>query len=160
MVPGPGPRVLQVPGGLVGTPISYEIAFAGIVRGFAERGAQLIVVPKNTSSYGPDAPVAEQELQLTRLRAVELGLWVIKAAPSGISAIVDPAGQIVERTDLYEAAILTGEVRLGESNTLFVRWGEGSTMLAAVAAVLLAISPSVRLRMRRHSDPRKRRSSR
>ncbi|MGH2577937.1 MAG: nitrilase-related carbon-nitrogen hydrolase, partial [Actinomycetota bacterium] len=124
------------------------------------RGAGLIVVPTNTSSYGPDAPVAEQELQLARLRAIELGLWVIQAAPSGISAIVDPAGHIVKRTDLYEAAILTGEVRLGESNTLFVRWGEGSTMLAAVAAVLLAISPSVRLRMRRHSDPRKRRSSR
>lgn len=160
MVPGPGPRVLPVHGGLVGTPISYEVAFAGIVRGFAERGAQLIVVPTNTSSYGPDAPVAEQELQLTRLRAVELGLWVIQAAPSGISAIVDPAGQIVKRTHLYEAAILTGEVRLGVSKTLFVRWGEVPAMLAAVAAVLLAISPSVRLRMRRHSDPRKRRSSR
>jgi apolipoprotein N-acyltransferase len=133
MVPGPGPRVLPVPGGLVGTPISYEVAFAGIVRGFAERGAQVIVVPTNTSSYGPDASVAEQELQLTRLRAVELGLWVIQAAPSGVSAIVDPAGVILKRTDLYEAAILTGEVRLGESKTLFVRWGEIPAMLAAMA---------------------------
>jgi apolipoprotein N-acyltransferase len=159
MVPGPGPRVLPVHGELVGTPISYEVAFAGIVRGFAERGAQLIVVPTNTSSYGPDTPVAEQELQLTRLRAVELGLWVIQAAPSGISAIVDPAGRIVKRTDLYEAAILTGEVRLGGSMTLFVRWGEGPAMLAAVAAVLMAISPSVRVRMRRPSNPRRRPSN-
>jgi apolipoprotein N-acyltransferase len=45
MVPGSGPRVLPVPGGLMGTPISYEVAFPTIVRGFAQRGAGLIVVP-------------------------------------------------------------------------------------------------------------------
>lgn len=152
MVTGPGPRVLPIPGGLVGTPISYEVAFAGIVRGFAEGGAGLIVVPTNTSSYGPDAPVAEQELQLTRVRAVELGLWVIQAAPSGISAIVAPDGRVVVRTGLYEPAILTGQVRLGGPSSPFVRWGEGPVMAAAVAAVLIAVLPRARERVRGRLD--------
>lgn len=158
MVPGPGPRVLPLPRGLVGTPISYEVAFSGIVRGFAEAGAELIVVPTNTSSYGPDAPVAEQELQLARLRAVELGLWVIQAAPSGISAIVAPDGRVVARTGLYEPAILTGEVRLGDAATFFVRWGEGPVAGAAVAAVLIAILPQARTWARRpgHRAPAQR----
>lgn len=149
MVAGPGPRVLPIPGGLVGTPISYEVAFANVVRGFAERGAGLIVVPTNTSSYGPDAPTAEQELQLTRLRAVELGLWVVQAAPSGISAIVDPGGRVVARTGLYEATILMGDVRLGEPGSWFVRIGDVPTMAASAAAVLAAVLARLRESERR-----------
>jgi apolipoprotein N-acyltransferase len=125
----------------MGTPISYEVAFPTIVRGFAQRGAGLIVVPTNTSSYGPHAPVAEQELQLARLRAVELALWVIQAAPSGISAIVDPDGEVVTRTGLYEAVILTRTVRLAAPTTWFVRWGEVPVIVASIGIVLVAIRP-------------------
>lgn len=134
MVPGEALRVLPVPGGAVGTPISYEVAFARIVRGLAALGAGAIVVPTNTSSYGPGAAVADQELQLTRLRARETGLWAVQAAPSGISALVDPGGRVVSRTDVYRAAVLRGTLRLGRSSTPFTRLGEVPALAAAALA--------------------------
>ena len=52
IIPGAGPRLVPVPGGRIGTPISYEVTFSRIVQGFAADGAEAIVVPTNTSSYG------------------------------------------------------------------------------------------------------------
>lgn len=134
MVAGPGPRLVPVPGGTAGTPISYEVAFSRIVQGFAAQDAGAIVVPTNTSSFGPRAATAEQQLQATRMRALELGLWVVQSAPSGISAIVDPRGHVVARTPLYQSAILRGSIRLATSSTPFARWGEGPVILLALMA--------------------------
>lgn len=139
MVPGPSPRPLPVPGGAIGTPISYEVAFSRIVQGFAAEGVRAVVVLTNTSSYGPRAATAEQQLQATRMRALELGLWVVLSAPSGISAIVDPRGRVVERTDVYEAAVLRGTIRLADPSTPFARWGEGPSLLLASSAVLWSL---------------------
>lgn len=148
MITGTGPRLVPVPGGLVGTPVSYETAFARIVRRFADLGANAIVVPTNTSSYGPRAAAAPQELQLSRMRAVELGLSVgVQAAPSGISAFIDPDGNVFERTELYEARILQGEIRLARARTPFARFGETPTIIAAVAASLIGAWPAVRKRV-------------
>lgn len=153
MVPGDGPTLLPVPGGAVGAPVSYETAFARIVRGFAELGAEALVVPTNTSSFGPEAPAASQELQLTRMRARELGLWTIQAAPSGISAFVDPRGRVMERTGLYEAAVLTGEIRLDRSGTAFSRFGETPVILGAAAASLAGAWPGLVRTVRRRGTP-------
>ncbi|MGH2658303.1 MAG: apolipoprotein N-acyltransferase [Actinomycetota bacterium] len=141
MVRGSDPRLLPVPGGRVGTPISYEVTFPRIVRAFANRGAEAIVVPTNTSSFGATAATAEQQLLSTRMRARELGLWLVQSAPSGISAIVEPGGRVVARTDLYESTILRGSIRLAASSTPFARWGEGPVVLLAIGAALASAIP-------------------
>jgi apolipoprotein N-acyltransferase len=138
IAPGTDPRLLPVPGGRVGTPISYEVMFGRIVRGFAAEGAEAVVVPTNTSSFGADAATAEQQLLSTRMRASELGLWMVQSAPSGISAIVDPSGGVVARTELYEAAILRGSIRLTPASTPFARWGERPVVLLAAGTALAA----------------------
>jgi apolipoprotein N-acyltransferase len=153
MVPGGDPRLVPVPGGRVGTPISYEVVFSRIVRGFAARGAQAIVVPTNTSSFGSDAATAEQQLLSTRMRAVELGLWVVQSSPSGISAVVDPSGQVVARTGLYKATILRGSIKLAPASTLFARWGEGPVVLLAAAVALLAAGFAARPTCTRRRAP-------
>jgi apolipoprotein N-acyltransferase len=140
--------LLPVPGGEVGTPISFETAFAGIVREFAAAGANAIVVPTNTSSFGTRSGTADQELQLSRMRATELGLWVVQAAPSGISAFIDPTGKVTSQVGLYRAAVLPGEIRLGKSSTPFSRWGETPAMLLAAVLVTSGAWPSVRRRRR------------
>ncbi|MGH2580537.1 MAG: apolipoprotein N-acyltransferase [Actinomycetota bacterium] len=151
MVPGADPRSIPVPGGRVGTPISYEVMFPWIVAGLAARGAEAIVVPTNTSSFGPDAATAEQQLLSTRMRARELGLWVVQSAPSGISAVVDPSGQVVVRTELYEATILRGLIRLAPASTPFARWGEGPPVLLAFVTLLLVAGLPQGRRIRRRS---------
>ncbi|MGH2654888.1 MAG: apolipoprotein N-acyltransferase [Actinomycetota bacterium] len=149
MIPGPGVRLLPVSGGRVGTPISYEVAFSRIVRGFATSGAGAIVVATNTSAFGPRAATAEQQFQATRMRALELGLYVVQSAPSGVSAIVDPRGHVVTRSDLYRPQVLRGSIRLGTGSTPFAGVGEGPVVILAVLAALWAYAgPQVRLRRR------------
>lgn len=114
----------------------------------AGRRGSAIVVPTNTSSFGTRSGAAEQELQLSQMRAAELGLWLVQAAPSGISAFIDPAGKVTSQVGSYRAAVLRGEIRLGISSTPFSRWGETPEMLLAAVLVALGAWPSVRRRRR------------
>lgn len=139
MVPGRVALPVQVAGARVGTPISYEVVFSRIVRGFTLRGAQAIVVLTNTSSYGPGAATADQQLQMTRMRAVELGQWVVQSAPSGVSAVVDPKGRVVRETGLFERAVIRTPIGLERSETPFARFGELPVIALAVVAVVWAI---------------------
>lgn len=139
MVPGRGPRTLPVPGGMIGTPISYETGFARIVREFVRSGAGAIVVPTNTSSFGTRSGAAEQELELTRMRAIELDRWVVQASSAGISAIIGPTGRVIERTGLYERRIAQGEIRMGASLTPFARWGETPVIVASLGLLALGL---------------------
>ena len=63
-------------------------------RDFVRDGAGFLVVPVNNASYGTTAASA-QHLQMSRMRAVENGRWVVNAAVSGISAFIDPSGRVV-----------------------------------------------------------------
>ncbi|MGH2579436.1 MAG: apolipoprotein N-acyltransferase [Actinomycetota bacterium] len=143
MVPGRDTLPVQVAGAQVGTPISYEVVFSRIVRGFAQRGADAIVVLTNTSSYGPGAATADQQLQVTRMRAVELGEWVVQSAPSGISAVVDPEGRVVRRTGLFEPAIIRAAIGLERSAAPFARFGELPVIAFAIVAVAWALGSSI-----------------
>lgn len=136
MVPGRDTLPVSVAGARIGTPISYEVVFSRIVRGFAQRGADAIVVLTNTSSYGPGAATADQQLQATRMRAVELGEWVVQSAPSGISAVIDPEGRVVKRTGLFEAAVIRASIGLERSESPFARFGELPVIALAVVAVV------------------------
>ena len=75
-----------------GTPICFENASPRSSRAFVRDGAGFLVVPVNNASYGTTAASA-QHLQMSQMRAVENGRWVVHAAVSGISAFIDPSGR-------------------------------------------------------------------
>ena len=123
-VPGPGVRILEVPGlPAFGTPICYENGFPSIVRKMVRQGAGFLVVTINNASYGRTA-ASEQHLQMSRLRAVENGRWVVHGAVSGISALIDPTGAVVARRELFEPAVLRGEIVASSRTTVFTRLGD------------------------------------
>ena len=99
-----GSRVhaFDVNGTLVGTPICFENTFPGLFRQFVADGARLMVVTTNDSSY-LDSPASREHVIMSQLRAVETGRWVVQAAVSGESAIVNAHGQVVRRTGLFAA---------------------------------------------------------
>jgi apolipoprotein N-acyltransferase len=143
----PGERVenLMIPGmPLIGTPICYENSFPTIDRAMVSQGAGLLVVTINNASYDRTA-ASEQHLQMSRLRAVENGRWVVHAAVSGVSAVIDPAGDVVDRRELFEPAVLRADVRTSSRTTPYTRFGDwvpwGSL---AFVLVLLALPRSRR----------------
>ena len=121
----------------IGTPICFENIFPSLTRAFVRAGAGFLVVPVNNASYGTTAASA-QHLQMSRMRAVENGRWVIDAAVSGITAFVDPTGRVVAQAGLFQPAIVRHTIRTSQSTTPYVDLGDWFPLLC-LAFVLGAI---------------------
>jgi apolipoprotein N-acyltransferase len=130
------------------TPICFENAFPQIPRAAVGEGAAFLVVPVNNVAYGFTA-ASEQHLQMSRIRAVETGRWVIDAAASGVSAFVDPTGAVVRRTALFTDAILEGRIASATTRTWYVRVGD----IVPLAGILIVMGASLRPRRRPGSRP-------
>jgi apolipoprotein N-acyltransferase len=152
-VPGDGVEILRV-GGLppIGTPICYENSFPSIDRDMVRRGAGLLVVMINNASYGRTA-ASEQHLQMSRLRAVENGRWVVHAAVSGISAFIDPSGRVVDRRGLFEPAVMRREVVASTRSTAFTRFGDWVPWGGLVLVLGLVALPRRERRAMRTPEP-------
>jgi apolipoprotein N-acyltransferase len=152
-VPGPGPRTIEGVGlPSFGTPICFENAFPSLVRSFVRAGATFLVVPVNNASYGFTAAAA-QHLQMSRMRAVETGRWVVDAAVSGPSAFVDPQGTVVASRELFETSILRERIRTSEARTLYVRLGDWVPWLSLAFVVGLVTIPRRRTAVRGTPGP-------
>ena len=131
--PGPGPRTLSMDGAPVGAAICYEIIYPGLVRGFVTRGSRLLATVTNDAWYGRTA-APYQHFQQASMRAIELGRYLVRAANTGISGIVDPYGRVVASTPLFERRMLVADVRLLDGRTLYSRTGDVVAHACAVAA--------------------------
>jgi apolipoprotein N-acyltransferase len=107
----------------LGVFICYEAIFPDHVRRFARDGARLLVNVTNDAWYGyTSAP--HQHLMMAAFRAVENGRYLVRAANTGISAVVDPRGRIVERTGLFTPAVVVRDVPLLAEETPYARHGD------------------------------------
>ncbi|MFP5369516.1 MAG: apolipoprotein N-acyltransferase, partial [Actinomycetes bacterium] len=81
--------VLELGGARLGDLICFEVVYDGLVRDVVAGGAGMLVVQTNNATFGY-TDESEQQLAMSRLRAVETGRTVVVAATSGISAVVAP----------------------------------------------------------------------
>jgi predicted amidohydrolase len=152
-VPGDDVTPISLPGlPLIGTPICYENSFPSIDRQMTREGAGFLVVVINNASYDRTA-ASEQHLQMSRLRAVENGRWVVHAAVSGISAFIDERGDVVDSRGLFEPATMRAMVRASDNRTLFTRLGDWVPWGSVVLVVGLIALPRGRRRPRREPGP-------
>jgi apolipoprotein N-acyltransferase len=121
-------------------PICFENSFPALTRAFVRAGAAFLVVPVNNASYGTTAASA-QHLQMSRMRAVEDGRWVVNAAVSGISAFVDPTGRVVAEAGLFRTEILRHTVRSSDAITPYVRLGDWFPWLSLVIVTGMLLVP-------------------
>lgn len=133
--PGTGPAVLDTRIGVLGVSISWEIFFEHRSRDALDHGAEILLNPTNGSSYWLTI-VQTQQIASSRLRAIESGRWVLQAAPTGFSAIIDPDGNVVARTDIGDQAVLHGVVELRRGRTWATRAGVTPVALVAAGAML------------------------
>jgi apolipoprotein N-acyltransferase len=152
-VPGESIHTISQPGvPAYGTPICYENAFPSIPRAFVRDGAGFLVVQVNNASYGFTAAAA-QHLQMSQMRAVETGRWVVDAAVSGISAFIDPTGAVTSRTDLFQTTVLRGTVVASSEETLYVRIGDWVPAASLGLVVVALLVPRRRSNVRPAPEP-------
>lgn len=134
--PGPGPALVTLPNLPAFRPlICYEIIFpreVSLSPGHAN--AEWLLNLTNDAWFG-DNFGPHQHLAIARIRAVELGLPVVRAANTGISAIIDPFGRISERLPMAAVGIIDSNLPTALPKTLYRRFGDG---IFAVCCLLLA----------------------
>ena len=135
--PGDRPGVLALGSTTVGDVICFEIAYDGLVRDVVSGGAEVLVVQTNNATYnGTGQP--QQQMAMSRLRAVEHGRTVLVTATSGISAVIGPDGSVRARAPEREARTLVATVPARTAMTLATRlgaWPEVALSVLALAAV-------------------------
>lgn len=124
----------------VGVLICSEGLFPGAARELARAGAELLFHPSNDFWMASRAGAALM-LRSAAFRAIEQRRWLVRATPTGISAVIDPHGRVAARADFGETGVLHGSVRLRSAPTPYARVGDAPVALAAVWAVILAIAP-------------------
>ena len=135
---GTGPAYVDLPDGTrLGVVISWEVFFAGRAREGVKAGAEAILNPTNGASY-TGTIVQTQQVASSRLRAIETGRWVVQAAPTGFTAIVDADGNVRQRTAVSEQRVLYDTVELRDGRTWYTNLGDGPFIVALI--MLLALS--------------------
>ena len=100
--------------------ICYEVVYPEFAAGMAARSDLLLTISNDTwfgTSIGP-----LQHLQMARMRALEAGRWMIRATNSGVTALIDPLGQITEQLPSFEVGVMYGEVVPMGGLTPYLHW--------------------------------------
>jgi len=106
---GEGPKTLNINGlPPVGVLICYEVIFPGQITDPLDRPDWLLNIT-NDAWYG-DSSGPRQHLLQTRVRAIEEGLPVVRSAGTGISALIDPYGRILDQVQLNTRGIINSEL--------------------------------------------------
>jgi apolipoprotein N-acyltransferase len=135
--PGPGPRTLTFPlAGRVGFQLCYEIIFSGEVVDRANRPAW-IYNPSNDAWFGAWGP--PQHLAQARLRALEEGLPVLRATPTGISAVIAADGTLLQSLPWRVPGVMDATLPPPGRPTLFARLGNLAPFLLATFLVAAAL---------------------
>ncbi len=119
----------------LGVLVCYEVIFPELAREYVLRGSDLLVNITNDAWFGRSS-APWQHLAMVRFRAIENRIWVVRAANTGITAIITPAGRVQQQTGLFESAYLVGDVGLGARPGFYSRMGDmvpGAFLLIALA---------------------------
>jgi apolipoprotein N-acyltransferase len=137
--PGRARVIFPLEGAPFGTVICYEVIFPDLFRRFVAGGARFMVNITNDAWFGESGGPL-QHLATVPLRAVENGVAVVRAANTGVTALVLPDGRIGPRLGLFQRGALRVDVPLATAQTFYTRYGDlfAYAASAVTAAALLA----------------------
>jgi len=133
-VPGHGSGLMRTPAGPLGTLVSFEVFYASRSRTSVRAGAELLIVPTNTSSY-TTAQVPTQEVAADAVQAVETGRDLVQAAPTGYSTVVTQRGVVLQRSALGRRQVLMATVPLRRGFTFYDHLGDLPVLVLAAVAL-------------------------
>lgn len=133
---GEGAQILYLNGVDVGALICFDSIYEELTRESVLGGAQVITLSTNDSWFSDSAALYMHNAQ-AQLRAIESGRYVVRAANTGISTIIDSNGNILSELDPLVDGYITAEVTLSDSLTLYTIIGNSFVYLLILAILLL-----------------------
>jgi apolipoprotein N-acyltransferase len=117
------------------TAICYEVVYPDLIAAFVGRGSQLLATITNDAWYGHSSAPYQHFWQAS-VRSVEQGRYLIRAANTGISGIVDPYGRAVAMSRIFEETVVVGDVRYLDYRTLYARTGDAFAYACVLVTAL------------------------
>ena len=140
-IPGKEYTLFEVSGARFGAPICWENMFPDLFRRFVKDGANFMACVTNEGFFGRSSAPYYQSLAIYVFRAVENRVAIARSATTGVSCIIDPNGEIVERIkdgngkDLSVAGFLVRDIPLSNKKTFYTIYGD----IFAYGAIGMAI---------------------
>ena len=123
---------------LFGSPICYEIIFPDLVRKFVKKGAHFLVTITNDGWYGKSS-APYQHFSMAVLRAVENRRFLLRAATTGISGIIDPCGRVLHKSEMMTIAYFTEKISPSKKLSFYTQYGDVLSLLSLTFSLLFFI---------------------
>jgi apolipoprotein N-acyltransferase len=127
----------------IGVPICYESIYGEVFSQFVKNGANLMCVITN-DGWWKNTPGHQQHFIYAKLRAIETRKTILRAANTGISAVINPMGKIVTQTKYNERTAILEKVSTNSKLTFYVKHGDYLARISLIITVLLFIYVFVR----------------
>jgi apolipoprotein N-acyltransferase len=116
--------------------ICYELLDDQILHDGAQ-SSNVLAVQTNSATFG-DSPESAQQLQITRIRAIEHSRNVLSVSTTGYSAVIDYNGEVIQKTAMGTAEHLYAEVDLISSTSPRDRYGDWALVTTLIWLLLVA----------------------
>jgi len=132
---GEGRPLVRLKGHPVGSSICYEAVYGNeVIEAFPE--AKFLVNVSNDAWFG-NSLAPHQHLEITRSRAVETGRYLLRATNTGISAVIDPQGVIINKSVQFQDDVVRATINPYSGATLYARWGNWGIISIVIIYLLV-----------------------
>ncbi len=128
---------LKVQDNNMGVAVCYEVAYPETTRHNAKNTDFLLTI-SNDAWFGTSAGPL-QHLQMVQMRSLETGRWFLRATNTGVTAIINEKGQIIQQVPQFERTVLRGEVQSRIGETPFMKLGELPMLIVSVILIILSV---------------------
>lgn len=139
----------------LGCAICYESVYGEYCTGYVRKGAEVLAIITNDAWWG-NTPGYRQHLRYASLRAIETRRSIARCANTGISAIIDQRGNVLEKTEWWKQDVLRGHINRNDRQTFFVRNGDITGRVCTFVFWLLLAALAVRVLLLRKNAPQHR----
>lgn len=134
--PGKEYTLFSLPQGKFGTLICFEIIFPDLCRRFVKKGANFLVTITNDAWFGKtSAPY--QHFSMATFRAIENRVFIVRAANTGISGLIDPKGKIINQGGIFTQEAIAGRIHLSNQKTFYTLFGDVFAWICSILSILL-----------------------
>ena len=134
-------KPLSLNNGAAGILICFEAIFPHAAREFLKNGADFLITVTNDAWFGKSS-APYQHLSQSLARAVEGRVYLVRAANTGISAVVDPVGRIKTQSGIFTRESLIGTISLKEKSfkTFYTRYGDVFAIGCMIISIVMFIN--------------------
>lgn len=135
-------KIFETPMGNFSVLICFESMFSYLALQGTQKGAQFILIITNDAWF-MRSNTAKTHFIMGVFRAVENRTWIVQAANSGVSGIIDPWGNVIKETDIFTRLAIDGVIHPSNVKTIYSKTGDLLPILAGILSMIILFLPSI-----------------